>query len=120
MKAIEKAINDSKLGLTPQSDGKTLRLRLPSLSQERRLQLVGQCKEMGERAKITIRNARRDANKLLDTEQKGSVITEDDADNGKEQVQELTKKFETRSRGVAGEETRGSDAGMKIPRGLVA
>jgi ribosome recycling factor len=96
MKAIEKAINDSKLGLTPQSDGKTLRLRLPALSQERRLQLVGQCKEMGERAKIAIRNARRDANKVLETEQKGGVVTEDDADNGKEQVQDLTKKFEAK------------------------
>ena len=96
MKAIEKAINDSKLGLTPQSDGKTLRLRLPSLSQERRMQLVGQCKEMGERAKITIRNARRDANKLFETEQKASVVTEDEASSGKESVQELTKKFEAR------------------------
>ena len=96
MKAIEKAINDSKLGLTPQSDGKTLRLRLPSLSQERRVQLVGQCKEMGERAKITIRNARRDANKVLETEQKGGVVTEDDSASGKEQIQEMTKKFEAR------------------------
>src|SRR5437660_6359276 len=68
MKAIEKAISDSKIGLTPHSDGKQLRLMLPPLSQERRLQLVGQTKEMGERAKVTIRNARRDANKVLDTE----------------------------------------------------
>ncbi|MBV8781954.1 MAG: ribosome recycling factor [Phycisphaerae bacterium] len=96
LKAIEKAINDSKLGLTPQSDGKTLRLRLPPLSQERRLQLVGQCKEMGERAKITIRNARRDANKLLETEQKGGVVTEDESADGKEKVQELTKQFEAK------------------------
>src|SRR5277367_4285235 len=48
MRAIEKAINDSRLGLTPHSDGKSLRLVLPSLSQERRTQLVGQCKEMSE------------------------------------------------------------------------
>jgi ribosome recycling factor len=96
MRAIEKAINDSKIGLTPHSDGKQLRLMLPPLSQERRLQLAGQCKGFAEHAKITIRNARRDANKLLETEEKGGVITEDDAKAGKEQVQELTKQYETK------------------------
>ena len=96
MKAIEKAISDSKLGLTPHSDGRALYLRLPALSQERRLQLVGQCKGAAETAKVAIRNARRDANKVLDTEQKGGVITEDDDRSGKEQVQELTKSYETK------------------------
>ena len=95
-KAIEKAINDSKLGLTPHSDGKQIRLMLPPLSQERRLQLVGQTKGFAEHAKVTIRNARRDANKVLDAEQKGGVITEDEAADGKEQVQELTKKYEAK------------------------
>src|SRR3982751_1926002 len=89
MKAIEKAINDSKIGLTPHSDGKSLRLMLPPLSQERRLQLVGQCKTHAEAAKIAIRNARRDANKIVETEEKGKVVTEDEAKAGKEQVQEL-------------------------------
>jgi len=96
MKAIEKAINDSKLGLTPHGDGRQLRLQLPGLSQERRLQLVGQCKQHAETAKIAIRNARRDGNKILDTEKKGSVITEDEDRDGKEQVQDLTKKFEAK------------------------
>src|SRR5438067_6242095 len=72
MKAIEKAISDSKLGLTPHSDGRALYLRLPPLSQERRLQLVSQCKQAAETAKMTISNDRRDANKILDTEKKGS------------------------------------------------
>jgi len=94
IRAIEKAINDSKIGLTPHSDGKQLRLVLPPLSQERRLQLVGQTKQFGEHAKISIRNARRDANKLVETEEKGGVLTEDDAKNGKEQIQELTKTYE--------------------------
>ena len=94
IRAIEKAINDSKIGLTPHSDGKSLRLQLPPLSQERRQQLVGQCKGFGEHAKISIRNSRRDANKLLETEEKGKVITEDEAEKGKEQVQELTKTYE--------------------------
>ncbi|HRK30190.1 MAG TPA: ribosome recycling factor [Tepidisphaeraceae bacterium] len=94
LKMIEKAISDSKLGLTAHSDGKQLRLQLPPLSQDRRLQLVGQCKGFGEHAKVSIRNARRDANKLLETEQKGGLMTEDDLDRGKEQVQELTKQYE--------------------------
>jgi len=96
MKAIEKAINDSKIGLTPHSDGKQLRLMLPPLSQERRLQLVGQCKGIAEAAKIAIRNARRDANKIIDTEEKGGVMTEDEAKSGKEQVQELLKQYEAK------------------------
>lgn len=95
IKAIERAINDSKLGLTPHSDGRQMRLQLPALSQERRTQLVGQCKGFGEHAKVSIRNSRRDANKVLETEEKGGVITEDDAKRGKEQVQELTKQYET-------------------------
>ena len=93
-KAIEKAINDSKLGLTPHSDGKQIRLMLPAMSQERRLQLAGQCKGYAEAAKISVRNARRDANKLVDTEEKGSVMTEDEAKGAKEQIQELTKQYE--------------------------
>jgi ribosome recycling factor len=96
LRAIEKAVNDSKIGLTPHSDGKQLRLILPALSQERRLQLAGQCKGFAEEAKIGIRNARRDANKIIDTEQKGGLLTEDDAEKAKEQVQELTKQYETK------------------------
>src|SRR6185369_5039818 len=75
IKAIEKGINDSKIGLTPHSDGRQIRLTLPPLSQERRLQLVGQTKGMAEEAKVRVRNARRDANKLIDTEEKGKVMT---------------------------------------------
>jgi ribosome recycling factor len=96
LKAIEKAIGDAKLGLTPHSDGKQLRMNLPPLSQERRLQLAGQCKKMAEDCKIQIRNARREANKILETEQKGGELTEDELTGGKEQVQELTKKYEGR------------------------
>ncbi|CAN5510407.1 ribosome recycling factor [soil metagenome] len=96
LKAIERAISDSNLGLTANSDGKQLRLRLPPLSQERRVQLVGQSKTHAETAKVQIRNARRDANKLIETEQKAGDINEDDAKKGKEQVQELTKSYETK------------------------
>src|SRR4029079_19554613 len=74
LKAIEKAIGDANIGLTPHSDGKQLRMSLPALSQERRLQLVGQCKKFAEDGKIAIRNARRDSNKVLETEQKGGLL----------------------------------------------
>jgi ribosome recycling factor len=94
LKSIEKAISESKLGLTAHSDGKQIRLNLPPMSQDRRVQLAGQCKQHAEAAKISVRNARRDANKLVDTEQKGSVMTEDAAKEAKEQVQELTKQYE--------------------------
>lgn len=94
LKTIERAINEANLGLSAMSDGKQLRLNLPALSQERRVQLVGQCKKIAEEAKIKVRNARRDANKLLETEQKGSILTEDELEKGKEQVQDLTKQFE--------------------------
>jgi ribosome recycling factor len=94
LKLIEKAISESKLGLTAHSDGKQLRLNLPPMSQERRLQMVGQCKQFAEAAKISVRNARRDANKLVDTEEKGSVMTEDEAKQAKEKIQDLTKQHE--------------------------
>ena len=96
LKLIEKAISESKLGLTAHSDGKQLRLNLPAMSQERRIQLVGQCKQFAEAAKISVRNARRDANKLVDTEEKGSVMTEDEATQAKEKIQELTKQYEAK------------------------
>ncbi|HZN66170.1 MAG TPA: ribosome recycling factor [Tepidisphaeraceae bacterium] len=96
LKWIEKAINDSKLTLTPHSDGKQLRLILPPMSQETRLKMAGQVKSMAEEVKIRIRSARRDANKVVDTEEKGGVLTEDEAKAGREQVQELTKKYEAK------------------------
>ena len=96
LKAIEKAIGEANLGLTPHSDGKQLRMNLPAMSQERRLQLVGQCKKFAEDSKIAIRNSRREANKVLDAEQKGGGLTEDELERAKEQVQELTKQYETK------------------------
>ncbi len=94
LKAIEKANSDSKTGLTAHSDGTQIRINLPPMSMDRRKQLAGQCKEYGEKAKIQIRNARRDGNKILDTEKKGGVIREDEYDAAKEQMDELTKKME--------------------------
>jgi len=94
VKAIERAINEANIGLTPHSDGKQIRLVLPPLSQERRLQLAHQVKVLAEQAKVAVRNARREANKLIETEQKGGLLSEDQANDAKEQVQQLTKTYE--------------------------
>ncbi len=91
VKDIEKAIKSSDLSIAPVVDGKLIRLNIPSLSEERRTQLVGQAKQMGEQAKVSIRNIRRDANKHLEKEQKNKIITEDELDKGKKQVDDITK-----------------------------
>lgn len=93
LKDIEKAIKNSDLSLAPMLDGKVVRLSVPPLSGERRDQLAQQVKQMGEKTKVSLRNIRRDANKILDEEQKNKVITEDDRDKGKKDIDNLTKKF---------------------------
>ena len=96
LKAIEKAFQESKIQATPRSDGKSLRLILPPMSGDVRLKMVASCKVHAEAAKVKIRNARRDANKLVDTEEKGGVMREDEAVSGKESVTELTKTYEAK------------------------
>ncbi len=93
IKDIHKALEKANIGITPMSDGKVIRLPIPPLSGERREQLAGQVKQMAEQQRIAIRNIRRDANKHLDAEENDSVITEDDAKQGKEDIQELTDKY---------------------------
>ena len=92
--SVMKGLNDANLGLNPQSDGKMIRITLPSMSMDRRKQLVAQVKDAGEQARVAIRNSRRDANKHIDTEQKEAGLGEDDAARGKDDVQELTKQYE--------------------------
>jgi ribosome recycling factor len=96
LKAIEKAIGDSKMGLTPHSDGTLLRINLPPMSLDRRKQLASHCKKYGEEAKIQLRNHRREANKTLDSEQKDGTLTEDELERGREAVDELAKKLEAK------------------------
>ena len=91
LKDIEKAIKNSDLSIAPIVEGKLIRLNIPSLSGERRKQLVGQAKQMGEQAKVGIRNIRRDINKQLEKQQKNKIITEDELDKGKKQVDDITK-----------------------------
>ena len=92
IKEIEKAIKASDLSIAPIVDGKVVRLNIPALSEERRKQLVQQAKQTGEQTKVTIRNIRRDANKHLEKEEKDKLITEDDVEKGKKQVDDITKK----------------------------
>ncbi|MHC4986600.1 MAG: ribosome recycling factor [Planctomycetota bacterium] len=94
IKDIEKAIFASDLGITPNVDGKVIRLHVPPLSTERRKQIAGQIKKMAEQTRVAIRNARRDGNKEIDKEQKASELTEDDAKRGKDDVQKLTDDYE--------------------------
>ncbi len=92
-KDIEKAIRTSDLGLTPMTDGQVIRLPIPPLSGERRKQIASQVKQMAEQARISIRNIRRDANKHLDDEEKSKLISEDQRDSAKKEIDELTKKY---------------------------
>ena len=93
---IVKAIQASDIGLTPNSDGKVVRLNVPSLSVEQRKKLVGRVKDLAEEARVAIRNIRRDANKQGDSEMSEKVLTEDDLERCKEEIQSLTKRFEAR------------------------
>ena len=93
LKDIERAIEKSGLGINPQSDGRLIRLPVSPLSTERRNQLVGQVKQLGEAQKVVIRNARRDANKALSAAEKAKELTEDGVKDGEEAVQELTDKY---------------------------
>jgi ribosome recycling factor len=94
--AIVKAIQKSDVGLTPQSDGKIIRLGVPALSEERRKQLSKVVKEFGEKAKVSIRNIRREANGQADAEEKDGKLSEDDQKRTKEEVDSLTKQYEAK------------------------
>jgi ribosome recycling factor len=88
--AIEKAIHAANLGLTPQSDGKVVRIPLPLMTEERRKEMVKLIKKMGEEAKIAVRNHRRDANEELKKQEKAKALSEDDAKKAMELVQKKT------------------------------
>jgi len=94
LKDIEKAIYASSIGITPNNDGKLIRLAVPPLSTERRQQLATQLKKMSEATRVAIRSARRDGNKEIDRQEKASEITEDDAKRAKDEIQKLTDQYE--------------------------
>lgn len=91
--ACEKAINIAELGVNPINDGNSLRLMLPELNEERRKQLVKQTKNLGEEAKVAIRNIRRDSIDEYKKMQKNSEITEDDLKSNEEDIQKITDKY---------------------------
>lgn len=88
--AIEKAILAANLGLTPQSDGKVIRIPLPQMTEERRKELVKLVKKMGEETKVAIRNLRRDANEELKKQEKNKALSEDDVKKAMDLVQKKT------------------------------
>ncbi len=98
---IIKAIQTSDLGLTPFSDNKAVRLNVPPLSGEQRKKLAARVKDLAEEARVSIRSIRRDANKQADVETTDKILTEDDLDRCKEEIQALTKKFEGKANELA-------------------
>lgn len=91
--AVERAINNSQLGLNASNDGVIVRVPIPALTEERRKQLVKQAHDAGEEAKITVRQSRRDANDILKKAEKDKEVSEDDAKRGLSNIQELTDSF---------------------------
>ena len=90
---IEKAIQVSELGINPQSDGKTIRLIFPQLTEERRRELVKDIAKMSEEGKIAVRSIRRDAIDKLKAMKKKSELTEDDLKQAEKKLQDLTDKY---------------------------
>jgi len=99
---ISKAIQTSGLGLNPIAEGKQIRLNLPSMSGERRQQMIASVKHLGEQGKVAIRNARRDANKQFDqlAKDKTQSLSEDQVDSAKREIQDILKSYEKRVDGM--------------------
>jgi ribosome recycling factor len=93
IKAIERAINSSDLGLNPMNDGKIIRLNLPALTEEKRKDLTKQVAKIGEEAKVNLRNIRRDANDKFKDMKKKSEMTEDDLKQAEKEIQTMLDKY---------------------------
>lgn len=93
MKAIEKAILSSDIGITPTNDGRVMRLVFPAPTEERRRQLTKDVQKLGEEAKVAVRNVRRDAMDKFKALKKGGELTEDDQKKLEEETQKLTDKY---------------------------
>ncbi len=93
LKEIEKAILKSEIGVTPQNDGKVIRLSFPPLTEERRKELVKLVKKYSEEAKVQVRNARRDAMDDYKTQKKNGEVTEDELKVIEKDIQNLTDKY---------------------------
>lgn len=93
LKAIEKAILASDVGITPTNDGKVLRLVFPQLTEDRRKELCKSIKKIGEDTKVAVRNVRRDTMEKLKAKKKASELTEDEVKDGEKKIQNLTDKY---------------------------
>ena len=93
IKDIEKAILVSELGITPNNDGKVIRLVFPELTEDRRKELAKDIKKKGDNAKVAIRNIRRDANDAIKKENKAGDISDDEAKNSEDEIQKITDKY---------------------------
>ena len=93
IKEIEKMIMVSDLGITPNNDGKVIRLIFPELTEDRRKEIVKDIRKKGENAKVAIRNVRRDANDFFKKQNKDNIISEDEYKNIEADVQKLTDKY---------------------------
>ena len=93
LKVVERALNESDLGINPQNDGKAIRLVFPQLTEERRHDLQKQISKLGEDAKVAVRNIRRDANEKSKKMQKSSELTEDEQKTAEKEIQTLTDNF---------------------------
>ena len=89
---VDKAIKESDLGVNPQVDGQSVRIRIPDLTEERRKELIKVLKNMAEKGKISVRNVRREANEDLKKKLKDKVISEDQNQNFEKNIQKLTDK----------------------------
>ena len=90
---IERAIQKSDLALTPASDGTVIRISIPTLTEERRRDLVKIARKIAEEMRVAVRNVRREANESLRTKEKSKEITEDELKRGQERIQKLTDRF---------------------------
>lgn len=90
---IEKAIMGANLGVTPMNDGRLVRVPIPELSEERRVEMTKVAKRTAEEARVAVRNIRREGNDLAKALQKDGKITEDERDAGLKEIQTLTDKF---------------------------
>ena len=93
LKAIEKAIQTSDIGINPQNDGSVIRLTFPPLTEDRRKDLVKEIQKIGENSKVAVRSIRRDCVDKLKAMKKASEITEDDLKDGEKEVQKITDNF---------------------------
>ena len=93
LKAIEKAIQTSDLGINPNNDGSCIRLIFPELTEERRKALAKDVKKKGDEAKVAIRNIRRDANDMIKKQQKANEISEDEQKDAEDEIQKMTDEF---------------------------